>query len=278
MDGDEDARRRARAGGTLASAVELRTDGTARGARDRCVFARVDEGGTSVRWGEARGAADETRMNRMCAFANVSRVERRGDGLVVRLMKRDGDVVELTGRDVGEAAFGAPGRNFITWVLYTELIGTCALFFILEGDHLEILFDHAHTQEWFMCAAAAVMIPTLWLADLSSLAFIGGLGACASLSLVGVVLYELVAVGGFPTTLPPALSTTALVHLGTLPVSFGLLAFVFAGHAVFPAIYTSMRAPEEYEEARPSLAEQRCMDRARLFFSKKEYRSILSKH
>ena len=154
----------------------------------------------------------------------------------------------LSYEDVGEAAFGAPGRNFITWVLYTELIGTCALFFILEGDHLEILFDHAHTQEWFMCAAAAVMIPTLWLADLSSLAFIGGLGACASLSLVGVVLYELVAVGGFPTTLPPALSTTALVHLGTLPVSFGLLAFVFAGHAVFPAIYTSMRAPEEYEE------------------------------
>ena len=133
------------------------------------------------------------------------------------------------------------GRNFITWVLYTELIGTCALFFILEGDHLEILFDHAHTQEWFMCAAAAVMIPTLWLADLSSLAVIGGLGAGASLSLVGVVLYELVAVGGFPTSLPPALSTTALVHLGTLPVSFGLLAFVFAGHAVFPAIYTRMR-------------------------------------
>ena len=153
----------------------------------------------------------------------------------------------LSYEDVGEAAFGANGRRFITWVLYTELIGTCALFFILEGDHLEILFDHAHTQEWFMCAAAAVMIPTLWLSDLSSLSFIGGLGACASLSLVGVVLYELVAVGGFPHTLPPALETTALVHLSTLPVSFGLLAFVFAGHAVFPAIYTSMREPGEYE-------------------------------
>jgi vesicular inhibitory amino acid transporter len=153
----------------------------------------------------------------------------------------------LSYEDVGEAAFGANGRRFITWVLYTELIGTCALFFILEGDHLEILFDHAHTQEWFMCAAAAVMIPTLWLSDLSSLSFIGGLGACASLSLVGVVLYELVAVGGFPGTLPPALETTALVHLSTLPVSFGLLAFVFAGHAVFPAIYTSMREPGEYE-------------------------------
>lgn len=35
--------------------------------------------------------------------------------------------------DVGQAAFGDAGRAFITAVLYTELIGTCALFFILEA-------------------------------------------------------------------------------------------------------------------------------------------------
>ena len=34
--------------------------------------------------------------------------------------------------DIGQAAFGSKGRAFITWVLYTELIGTCALFYILE--------------------------------------------------------------------------------------------------------------------------------------------------
>jgi hypothetical protein len=60
------------------------------------------------------------------------------------------------------AAFGAGGRAFITFVLYTELIGTCALFFILEGDHLAILFGNAHSSQWFMAASAAVMIPTLW--------------------------------------------------------------------------------------------------------------------
>ena len=38
-----------------------------------------------------------------------------------------------------------------------------------------------------------------------------------------------------------------MLHLSTLPVSFGLLAFVFAGHAVFPATYTRMAKPEEYE-------------------------------
>lgn len=40
---------------------------------------------------------DEVRLMRMCAFKNVSRVERRGDGLVVWLIKCDGDVVEFMG-------------------------------------------------------------------------------------------------------------------------------------------------------------------------------------
>lgn len=85
---------------------------------------------------------------------------------------------------------------------------------LLQGDHLEILFQHAHSQEWFMCAAAAVMIPTLWLADLSSLSYVGALGALASLSLMGVVMYELVAVGGFPGTIPPGTSISILVRMG----------------------------------------------------------------
>ena len=150
--------------------------------------------------------------------------------------------------DIGEAAFGSSGRSFITWVLYTELVGTCALFFILEGDHLALLFEGSGKDSaWFQAASAAVMVPTLWLADLSSLSYVGAVGALASISLMGVIAYELIAVGGFPGTLPAGLETTAALHLATLPVSFGLLAFVFAGHAVFPAIYSSMEKPEEYE-------------------------------
>jgi vesicular inhibitory amino acid transporter len=41
------------------------------------------------------------------------------------------------------------------------------------------------------------------LADLSSLSYVGAIGALASLSLMGVVFYELVTVGGFPQHLPP---------------------------------------------------------------------------
>ena len=154
--------------------------------------------------------------------------------------------------DIGEAAFGETGRAFITAVLYTELVGTCALFFILEGDHLSLLFDGTkyltHSSQWWQCASATAMIPTLWLPDLSALSYVGALGALASVSLVGVVAFQLAAVDGFPLeSYPPGFESTAFLHLTTLPVSFGLLAFVFAGHAVFPAIYSSMAEPEEYE-------------------------------
>ncbi len=34
--------------------------------------------------------------------------------------------------DIGEAAFGRLGRKIVSSVVYTELLGTCALLFILE--------------------------------------------------------------------------------------------------------------------------------------------------
>jgi amino acid permease len=44
------------------------------------------------------------------------------------------------------------------------------------------------------------------------------------------------------------LADTSLLHASHLPVTFGLLAFVFAGHAVFPGIYTSMKEKERFPE------------------------------
>ena len=77
----------------------------------------------------------------MCAFANVSRVERRGDGLVVRLMKRDGDVVELTGRDVGEAALWERGLASLVRE-YAEKVGSNQALEAVEDDGAESTGRH----------------------------------------------------------------------------------------------------------------------------------------
>lgn len=55
----------------------------------------------------------------------------------------------------------------------------------------------------------------------------------------GVVVYNFVA-GGVHT------AHTSLLHLNSLPVTFGLSAFVYSGHAVFPSIYRSMKDRSQY--------------------------------
>jgi len=175
-------------------------------------------------------------------FNTYSDVNEDGAVQVVKKARR----ALTTYEDIGEAAFGEFGRSLISWVLYAELIGTCGLFFILEGDHLKLLFESTmQSKETLMLLAAGIMIPTTWLVDLSKLSFIGALGFVASVGLTGVVGFDLVKALTNPSGYE--FPHTALVHYSTYPLSFGLLAFVFAGHAVFPAIYTSMQKPEEYE-------------------------------
>eukprot|EP00210_Caulerpa_lentillifera_P008832 g8428.t1 len=148
--------------------------------------------------------------------------------------------------EVGERAFGHHGRQFITTVLYAELLGTCALFFILFGDHMHFLLSqlmgplsHVPSKEQLMDLSAGLFIPTTWLPDVSALSCVGVMGMLSALGVTGIVLFELFQHGAnFADTIP--------VDMVTLPGSFGLLAFVFAGHAVFPSIYSSMKDKSQF--------------------------------
>lgn len=84
--------------------------------------------------------------------------------------------------------------------------------------------------------ALAVVLPTTWLPDLSALSYVGAAGVFSAIAITGLLGY-------FYATAPAGMPTD-LVNLDTLPLTFGLMAFVFAGHAVFPAIYHSLKREE----------------------------------
>lgn len=84
--------------------------------------------------------------------------------------------------------------------------------------------------------ALAVVMPTTWLKDLSALSYVGAAGAFSAIAVTGLLGY-------FYVTAPGSMPTD-FVHLESLPLTFGLMAFVFAGHAVFPTIYHSMKLEE----------------------------------
>ncbi|KAF8064553.1 AVT1D [Scenedesmus sp. PABB004] len=88
--------------------------------------------------------------------------------------------------------------------------------------------------------AALVVLPSVWLRDLSLLSFLSVGGIFASVALLALVGWEGVTITGFPHDRPP------LVTWSGVPVSLGLFCFCFSGHAVFPSLYASMRTKAHF--------------------------------
>lgn len=151
--------------------------------------------------------------------------------------------------DIGAAALGAPGRVLVSVLLYLELFACCVDFLILEGDGLGALFPGARLalfgralgpQQATLLAAAALLLPTVLLRDLSALSYLSVFGIFASLLLVALV-GSAASVTGFPNA--PLLPATRPAGFAT---TAALFSFCFSGHAVFPSLYASLRAKRAF--------------------------------
>ncbi|BBN02195.1 solute carrier family 32 (vesicular inhibitory amino acid transporter) [Marchantia polymorpha subsp. ruderalis] len=152
--------------------------------------------------------------------------------------------------DIGQAAFGTTGRFIISIILYIELYACCVEFIILEGDNLSALFPgarldmgglHLDSQHVFCIVSALVIMPTVWLRDLSVLSYVSAGGVVATL----VVVFSVFWVGAFDGV-GFHRGTGPLLNIAQLPVSIGLYGFCYSGHAVFPNVYTSMKRPQDF--------------------------------
>jgi len=156
--------------------------------------------------------------------------------------------------DIGEAAFGRRGRITVSLFLYLELYSCSVAFLLSDGDNLAKLFPEAintielvggiriNCQQSFALLSALVILPTVWLRDLSFLAFISALGVASCVVLVFAVGW----VGVFDGTRLGR--PTELLNLSGIPVAVGLYTFCYGGHAVFPTIYSSMRDKKRFPQ------------------------------
>eukprot|EP00218_Dolichomastix_sp_CCMP3274_P002962 CAMPEP_0170156264 /NCGR_PEP_ID=MMETSP0033_2-20121228/62727_1 /TAXON_ID=195969 /ORGANISM="Dolichomastix tenuilepis, Strain CCMP3274" /LENGTH=281 /DNA_ID=CAMNT_0010393611 /DNA_START=78 /DNA_END=919 /DNA_ORIENTATION=+ len=91
-------------------------------------------------------------------------------------------------------------------------------------------------KSWAITAAAVVM-PTVWVRDLSLLSYLSAGGVFASVAVVALVLTEGVVPGG-----PGFHASTELFRARGVSTAIGLFSFCYSGHAVFPSLYSSMGA------------------------------------
>ncbi|WOL20264.1 hypothetical protein Cni_G29068 [Canna indica] len=151
--------------------------------------------------------------------------------------------------DIGEIAFGRWGRLLVSVFLYLELYLVATEFLILEGDNMEKLFPREDDfdvagirvggKQGYILVGALVILPTTWLRSLDVLSLVSLGGVLASIGVVVSVLW-----GGF--TGVGFREKGVLINWSGIPTAVSLFGFCYAGHSVFPTIYTGMKDKKRF--------------------------------
>ncbi|KAK8586841.1 hypothetical protein V6N13_085862 [Hibiscus sabdariffa] len=163
--------------------------------------------------------------------------------LIQRCMDSDPDI--KTYPDIGYRAFGKTGRLIVSVLMHVELYLVATGFLILEGDNLQTLLPDVEHFEFagltiggkqgFIIIVALIILPTVWLNNLSLLSYISASGVLASLIIIGSVLW-IGAIDGIGFR-----QKGQLVNWDGIPTAVSLFAFCYCAHPVFPTLYTSMQ-------------------------------------
>uniref|UniRef100_A0A6M2EWB6 Amino acid transporter transmembrane domain-containing protein n=1 Tax=Populus davidiana TaxID=266767 RepID=A0A6M2EWB6_9ROSI len=167
--------------------------------------------------------------------------------LIQRCMDVDSNI--RTYPDIGERAFGYKGRLLVSVVIYAELYLVAAGFLILEGDNLQTLFPdmvlevagfEIGARQSFVIFVALIILPTVWLDNMSILSYISASGVLAS----AIILVSIFWAGAFDGIGFNQKGT--LVNWQGIPNAVSLYAFCYCAHPVFPTLYTSMKNKRQF--------------------------------
>ncbi|XP_004247988.2 amino acid transporter AVT1H [Solanum lycopersicum] len=151
-------------------------------------------------------------------------------------------------KDIGHQAFGTKGRIIVTCFIYLEIFMALISYTISLHDNLSIVFlntnlkllFHLSTSQILTTIAILIAIPSLWLRDFSSISFLSSGGIFMSL-LIFVTVACTAIFGGIKAD-----HQIPFLHLQNIPSISGLYIFSYAGHIVFPNIYTAMKDPSNF--------------------------------
>ncbi|CAN6849369.1 unnamed protein product [Brassica oleracea] len=167
--------------------------------------------------------------------------------LITKCMNADRSV--KTYPDIGERAFGRPGRIIVSVFMHLELYLVTTGFLILEGDNLHNLFPgfnikmiglRLNGKQSFMASVALVIMPTLWWDNLSVLSYVSMSGVLATVLTLGSISW-VGAVDGIGFR-----QSGKLINWSGIPTALSLYAFCYGAHPVLPTLYNSMKSKHQF--------------------------------
>ncbi|OVA08999.1 Amino acid transporter [Macleaya cordata] len=169
--------------------------------------------------------------------------------LIRRCMDKNSKIKTYT--DIGEQAFGSKGRTVVSILMFIDLYLVATGFLIVEGDNLSNLFPNMgfelggiriHGRQGFVIIVALIILPTMWLNDLSKLSYVSATGVFAAALIIGCVLWVGAVDGiGFH-------EKGTLFNLKGIPNTVNLFVFCYCAHPVIPTLYTSMKDKRQFSK------------------------------
>ncbi|KAF8094871.1 hypothetical protein N665_0351s0038 [Sinapis alba] len=167
--------------------------------------------------------------------------------LITKCMNADRSI--KTYPDIGERAFGRPGRIIVSVFMHLELYLVTTGFLIVEGDNLHNLFPgfnikmiglRLNGKQSFMASVALVIMPTLWWDNLSVLSYVSMSGVLATVVTLGSISWVGAVDGvGFR-------QSGMLINWSGIPTALSLYAFCYGAHPVLPTLYNSMKSKHQF--------------------------------
>ncbi|KAL9243015.1 hypothetical protein vseg_016957 [Gypsophila vaccaria] len=153
---------------------------------------------------------------------------------------------------IGESSYGKIGKTIVSIILYVDLYLVLIGYLILEGDNLHNLFPSVKLNDilglkfdgnqTFVMIIALVLLPTIWLDDLSILAYFSATGIVACVVILVTVTWVGVFDGvGFH-------NKGELVNWKGVPMAVSLFMFSYSANPVFPTLYTSMHKKKHFSK------------------------------
>lgn len=151
--------------------------------------------------------------------------------------------------DIGQQAFGSKGKVLAATLVSMEIFMTLVSYTISLHDNLITVFSGVQfrlpwaklsTPQLLTMMAVLIALPSLWLRNLSSISFLSSGGI-----LMSIVIFISVACTGIFGYVK-ANHTIPVLQLHQIPAISGLYIYSFAGHIVFPNLYTTMKDPSKF--------------------------------
>ncbi|KAJ9054116.1 hypothetical protein DSO57_1017929 [Entomophthora muscae] len=151
--------------------------------------------------------------------------------------------------DIGEAAFGLPGRYF-TKVFHSSVSLSCGcIYILLTGKNTSTVLDDFSINPmnktlWILLAGVVITLAFTLLKTMKEVAFLSAFGTIATLVCVVIV----VVVGGmeYPQNGLPV--NRVFFNLADFPMAVATIAFSYGGNVVYPHVEATMRNPKAWNK------------------------------